>query len=341
MKNTVKSDVASDNSVTGISSALLFGTFFRPSEFVTTTYSALSYTDSIVELAFEALAPYFAGDPLFMQLPEICYETFDFPMALVPTVPNCKVLELFGGPGASCSDFGARFIARMVSRLDPASSLCAAVRTLAEANSFVCAFGGMKQVLYLDCPSSAVPSSLPENIVISDKIPDDAIAVDWRNTAFILGLSIPFVYAALHDAIEADRAFHSKEVFFSNFVISQSHPELLEAVLFARSLGAPIGKIAVAESVSHEISDFLSGRCDAPESLSGLRLLFSDKELRESLAAWSASDAEIEASFVRSLDKAGYVLPNKESAACEAVRFLHFPVQQSIVVMAELDASAD
>lgn len=307
-----------DENNVGISKAILSGMAVAPSEFPTSCFSALSSTGSLVELAFEALAPYFAGDPLFAVLPDVCYETFDFPLSMAHTLPNCTILELFGGLGATASDFGARFTARIMTRLQPKEPLVARARTKAEENSFIEAFKGTS----LDVEINAQEDGLK------------GIPVDGRNIAFILGQSVAFIYAAMHDAIEMDNRYHSKEIYLSNFIVPQSNPELLNAVFFARAIGAPIGKVVVAEVGNPLISDYLRNGGKAPGSLGMLLQIFTEKELREFLQAFVVTETQVEQAQTETARKTSYPI-SRNTAACEAVRSAFFPVHQFILVAAE------
>ena len=83
---------------------------FRPDAIVGTT---------LAEIGSELLQPFFAGSPLEEALPEICDETFDFPLPLVSLIEGdseLAVLELFHGPTAAFKDFGARFLAATLQR---------------------------------------------------------------------------------------------------------------------------------------------------------------------------------------------------------------------------------
>jgi len=67
------------------------------------------------------LAPFFAGDRLEPELPQMLSEAFTFPVGLVPLGGRRNfVLELFHGPTAAFKDFGARFLAACMRRLHPA-----------------------------------------------------------------------------------------------------------------------------------------------------------------------------------------------------------------------------
>ena len=69
-------------------------------------------------IAARLLAPFFDGDALAGELAAICTEAFDFPAPLVPlATPRDHVLELFHGPTAAFKDFGARFLAACLARL--------------------------------------------------------------------------------------------------------------------------------------------------------------------------------------------------------------------------------
>jgi threonine synthase len=72
--------------------------------------------ETLPEVAERLLAPFFAGDPLARDLPEICREALDFPVPLRRLREDVSVLELFHGPTAAFKDVGARFLAAMLGR---------------------------------------------------------------------------------------------------------------------------------------------------------------------------------------------------------------------------------
>ncbi|MGZ6098539.1 MAG: pyridoxal-phosphate dependent enzyme, partial [Myxococcaceae bacterium] len=76
---------------------------------------------SLGEAAVAVLSPFFVGERLEPVLPAMVAEAFTFPAPLVPLRgPGDFVLELFHGPTAAFKDFGARFLAACVQRLQPA-----------------------------------------------------------------------------------------------------------------------------------------------------------------------------------------------------------------------------
>ena len=78
------------------------------------------HPSSLHDAALAVLAPFFDGDRLAADLPEMIEEAFTFPAPLVPSRRRGDfVLELFHGPTAAFKDFGARFLAACVRRLHP------------------------------------------------------------------------------------------------------------------------------------------------------------------------------------------------------------------------------
>lgn len=71
---------------------------------------------SFPQFATVFLIPFFEGDPLEGAVGELCADAFDFEVPLRTLRPGLKVLELFHGPTAAFKDFGARFLARVLSQ---------------------------------------------------------------------------------------------------------------------------------------------------------------------------------------------------------------------------------
>lgn len=70
------------------------------------------------EIAKMAVAPFFKGDKLEHELSAMIDEAFDFDVPLVDMGHTTSLLELFHGPSAAFKDFGARFLASAMSRLE-------------------------------------------------------------------------------------------------------------------------------------------------------------------------------------------------------------------------------
>lgn len=70
---------------------------------------------SFAEIAEEIAAPFLGDEMPRPALREIVHDTLSFDAPLVELAPGLRVLELFHGPTLAFKDFGARFMARVVS----------------------------------------------------------------------------------------------------------------------------------------------------------------------------------------------------------------------------------
>ncbi len=89
------------------------GLYF-PSEIPTlpTTFFAELAQRPIEDVAFDVMRPYVAGEVADERLFEICRETVNFPIPVVPVSNTISTLELFHGPTLAFKDVGARFMSR-------------------------------------------------------------------------------------------------------------------------------------------------------------------------------------------------------------------------------------
>jgi threonine synthase len=77
---------------------------------------------SNIDIAFEMIRPYVAGDIGDDKLQQICSETVDFPFPLVQLTPDIFALELFHGPTLAFKDVGARFMSRCLQHFSSGDS---------------------------------------------------------------------------------------------------------------------------------------------------------------------------------------------------------------------------
>ena len=111
------------------------GGLYVPQTFPTVDVAALSRIEPFADFAAALLAPFLAADPLCADLDAICAEAFDFRLALEPLDRDTAVLELFHGPTAAFKDFGARFLAGCLTRIDAPGGDTTAPRTVIVATS--------------------------------------------------------------------------------------------------------------------------------------------------------------------------------------------------------------
>ena len=94
------------------------GGLFVPERFPRVDADRLAELETLPEVAGAVLAPFFEGDVLAPRLGEICADAFNFPAPLRDLGRGTAVLELFHGPTAAFKDFGARFLAAVLSRIE-------------------------------------------------------------------------------------------------------------------------------------------------------------------------------------------------------------------------------
>ncbi|HUE11473.1 MAG TPA: hypothetical protein VMQ54_11070, partial [Steroidobacteraceae bacterium] len=100
------------------------GGLYVPTQLPQVEREAFDGSTRLAEIARRALDGFFAGDRLQPLLGQIADAALDFP-APTTAVPKCPnplfVLELFHGPTAAFKDFGARFLAETLERLQTGS----------------------------------------------------------------------------------------------------------------------------------------------------------------------------------------------------------------------------
>src|ERR1043165_8637071 len=93
------------------------GRAYAPQNFPRFRVENFEGLESWGDIGQRLLMPFFYGDELQAQLPDICREAFNFRIPLRDLDSETSVLELFHGPTCAFKDVGARFLAACVSRL--------------------------------------------------------------------------------------------------------------------------------------------------------------------------------------------------------------------------------
>jgi threonine synthase len=245
---------------------------------------------SLAETAATLLAPFFAGDALDAQLPDICAEALTFPTPLrpLPQHPNTSVLELFHGPTAAFKDVGARFLAASLRRVrgDHATPLTILVATSGDTGAAVgAAFhrqpGIEVVILYPDGRVS--PRQAHQLGCFGDNV--QALRVRGR-----FDDCQRMVKAALNDtALQAQSPLSSANSISLGRLLPQmsyyahasltwwrEHREALNLIVptgnlgnalaaaWVRAMGLPLGKIHLACNANATLPDFFSGQDYAP-----------------------------------------------------------------------------
>lgn len=230
------------------------------------------------------LAPFFAGDALQAQLPDICAEAFAFDAPLRPLAfGDASVLELFHGPTAAFKDFGARFLAACMRRLraDTAQPLTILVATsgdtgAAVAAAFHRATGIRVRVLYPDgrvsprqahqlgCFGDNVAALRVEGsfddcqrlvkAALGDAELQARLQMSSANSISLGRLLPQMVYYA--QAALRWRRDHETPL---GFIVPTGNLGNALACTWARALGLPIGRVHFASNANDVVPAFFSG----------------------------------------------------------------------------------
>ncbi|MEO8672710.1 MAG: threonine synthase [Tahibacter sp.] len=265
------------------------GGLYVPNTVPSVDVATFNGADTLPGIASRLLAPFFAGDALNSALPALCADAFDFPAPVQPlATPHDHILELFHGPTAAFKDFGARFLAACMSRLQSASSkpLTILVATSGDTGAAVAAAfhgrpGVRVVVLYPDgrvSPRQAHQlGCFGDNIhsyrisgsfddcqrlvkqALNDRTLQDASPMSSANS-ISLGRLLPqmsyYAYAAL--------SHYREHAATLNFVIPTGNLGNAMAGILARACGLPIGRIVLATNANDVLPQFFAGREYAP-----------------------------------------------------------------------------
>lgn len=227
--------------------------------------------------ALAVLAPFFAGDRLEPELPQMLAEAFTFPVGLVALGGQRNfVLELFHGPTAAFKDFGARFLAACMRRLHPAGG---GMRTVLVATSGDT--GGAVASAFHRLPGVRVVLLYPEGRVsprqahqlgaFGDNVTALRVAGAFDDcqrmvkAAFADGALEPLRLTSAN-SISLGRllpqlAYHAHAAWSLagpplNLVVPTGNLGNALAAVWAREIGAPIGDIVLATNANRTLLEF-------------------------------------------------------------------------------------
>jgi threonine synthase len=316
------------------------GGLYVPAHHLRVDAEAIAPEADLAEVAAAILAPLFAGDALALQLPAIAREALDFATPLRPLAgeDSAWLLELFHGPTAAFKDVGARFLAQTMARLpgdgrertvlvatsgDTGAAVAAAFhrrpgfrvlilypdgRVSPRQAHQLGAFGGNVRALRVagsfdDCQALAKQAFADAGL--------RALRPLLSANSISLGRLLPQMSYYAHAAL----AHHQRQGTPLSFIVPTGNLGNAVAALMARSMGLPIGTVALACNGNRTLPDFLAGAdyaprasiatlanamdVGAPSNIERLRWLYPDvAALRAAVPAASFDDAAIRAAIV-------------------------------------------
>jgi len=238
---------------------------------------------SIAELAETVTGTFLEDDIPKDKLHEICMEAFNFPVPLIGLGTKTFVAELFHGPTLAFKDFGARFMARLMSYLNrnEKKELTILVATSGDTGGAVAdGFYGVEGIrVFILYPSGGV-SDLQEKQLTTHGKNISAIEIEGTfddcqrlvKTAF-LDKELSSAYRLTSaNSINISRLIPQSVYYFSSFascpdenpnkvfVVPSGNFGNLTAGLIASRMGLPVEHFVAATNVNDTVPEYLGGR---------------------------------------------------------------------------------
>jgi threonine synthase len=265
------------------------GGLFVPEALPVGVLSSFRPGRGLAETAEAVLRPFFEGDPLLAELPALCRDAFDIPAPVVPLCEEALLLELFHGPTSAFKDFGARFLAACLRRLEPAGvpGRTVLVATSGDTGSAVAAafhrLPGVRVVLLY--PEGRVsPRQAHQLGCFGDNVTALRVSGSFDDcqrmvkAAFsdpaLTGLRLTSANSISLGRLLPQLVYHAHAAFLAgglNLVVPTGNLGNALAAVWARALGAPIGDIVLATNANRVLPDyFASGTYRPRPSISTL-----------------------------------------------------------------------
>ena len=260
------------------------GGLYVPNRLPTVDRAALKPLSGLPALAHTALQGFFAGDRLQPLLGEIAAAALDLP-APTTAIANSRhalfVLELFHGPTAAFKDFGARFLAQCLQRLETAAAppLTILVATSGDTGGAVAAafhrrpwarvvilypkgLVSPRQEQQLTCWGGNVASLRVDGTfddcqrLVKEAFVDASLNRRHRFSSansINIGRLLPQMVYYIASSLEIEQRTGSR----ANFIIPAGNLGNAFAAVWARALGLPIDRIILAHNANRTVPDYL------------------------------------------------------------------------------------
>jgi threonine synthase len=260
------------------------GGLYVPTRLPSVDPAGIAAGSGLPDAARVALAGFFAGDRLQPMLGEIADAALDLP-APTTAVPACPdplfALELYHGPTAAFKDFGARFLAESLQRLEAGAPrpLTILVATSGDTGGAVAAAfhrrpwvrvvilypAGLvspRQEQQLCCWGDNVASLRIAGTfddcqrLVKEAFGDPALARRHRFSSansINIGRLLPQMVYYAASSLEVERRTQAK----ASYIIPAGNLGNAFAAVWARALGFPVARIVLAHNINHTVPDFL------------------------------------------------------------------------------------
>ena len=341
------------------------GGLYLPARLPVVEANALDGLTSLPAIARVALGGFFEGDRLQPLLGEIVEAALDLqaPTTPVEASPDpLHVLELFHGPTAAFKDFGARFLAESLERLEAGGPrLTILVATSGDTGGAVAAafyrrpwarvvilyprgLVSPRQEQQLTCWGENVTSLRIQGTfddcqrLVKEAFVDASLSSRHRLSSansINIGRLLPQMVYYIASSLEVERRTRLP----ASYIIPAGNLGNAFAAVWARALGFPIGRIVLAHNSNRTVPDYLqtgvwqprasiatlASAMDVgnPSNMERLRALYPTvDEMRGQLAADSVDDAAIRRRIVEDYAEFGRIWCPHTATAAEVYRRL-------------------
>ncbi len=260
------------------------GGLYVPSAWPTLADMRVGAGLSLAETAARVIAPFARGDILEAEISAITAEAFDFaaPLVAVGDSGRLSVLELIHGPTAAFKDFGARFLAAVMTRLQRGATrpLKILVATSGDTGGAVAAAFHRKsgiEVVVLFPKGLVSPTQQQQLTCWGDNVQSFAVRGTFDDCqrlvkeAFLdptlrarfdlssansinLGRLLPQMVYYVASSLQVQAATGES----ASYVIPSGNLGNATACVWAKRLGAPIDRIVLAHNANRTVPDYLA-----------------------------------------------------------------------------------
>ncbi|HEY3658356.1 MAG TPA: threonine synthase [Steroidobacteraceae bacterium] len=269
------------------------GGLYVPTRLPSVDVASFAGLMSLPEIARSSLSGFFEGDRLQSQLEQIADAAFNFDAPTTPVIAakdRLFALELFHGPTAAFKDFGARFLAETLQRLEAGASqpLTILVATSGDTGGAVAAAFHLRPwvrivILYpkglvsprqeqqLTCWGDNVISLRIDGSfddcqrLVKEAFVDFALSQKHRFSSansINIGRLLPQMVYYVASSLDVERRTGAK----ASYIIPAGNLGNAFAAVWARALGFPIGRIILAHNANRTVPDYLTSGVWQPRS---------------------------------------------------------------------------
>lgn len=321
------------------------GGLYQPVDFPDLSYLLNNTYSDFAAFAVDFLTPFLAGSVLVDEVESLTKAALNFPLKTTQLTEQLQVLELFHGPTLSFKDFGARFLAQCLSRLN--QSQCILVATSGDTGSAVASsFSGLSNltavVLFpkgkITARQKAQITCWHKNIlaVEVEGFFDDCQAlvkaafadVDFKQQVHLStanSINIARILPQMSYYAYCASQYYTTHQAPLNFVVPSGNLGNVTACFYAKQLGFPIGNITIACNANRAVVDYLQtgdyhskatirtlanamdvGAPSNFERLQSLWLQYPD--LQTQVSCGSVSDADIQQAIIDGYQRYDYLM---------------------------------